>query len=484
MKAVKKIMLFIVWITLSGCTYTFPEVDSPTAGSADFTKIISVGNSITSGYANGALYDEGQEFSFVNILAGQVNLVTPITYNQPDINSPVGYSGTLPDGTPMGRLILVNPDNPFPSPIIPGDAFNETYIGDKSAINNFGVPGLRLIDVDITGYALENPYFKRFAMDVNSSSVLGDAVAANSTFFTFWLGNNDVLGFATAGASGNPDGDGSSSDDLISSTLFNQKYEPIVNELIANGAKGVIANIPNVTDIPFFTTVPIDLIYFDNSDPADTLLMYQLNQDYQSYNQGLKEAQNNNDIDQDEADSREIVFKAGNNGVLIFDESLTDLTSQGLASIRMATTDDLLTIYAALVVGQDLGDGLLGTEIPLPDQYTLTPDEQAMVLARTTEFNDIIQATVNNHAESLALVDINAIFKEFAESGVDINGSGLTASIFPPFGGFSLDGVHPNPRGAAYITNQFIEAINNKFGAIIPLTNPNNYPGNELPVLP
>ena len=79
-------------------------------------------------------------------------------------------------------------------------------------------------------------------------------------------------------------------------------------------------------------------------------------------------------------------------------------------------------------------------------------------------------------------MDINSIFKEFAQSGALINGAGLDATLYPPFGAFSLDGIHPNARGYAYIANLFIGKINESYGANIPEVNPNNYPGNELPV--
>jgi hypothetical protein len=478
----RKLVVFILTVVITGCTYDFPVIDAPTSGTADFSKVISIGNSITAGFANGALYDEGQANSYSNILAGQIALVSPGTYNQPDITSPVGYSGSLADGTPTGRLILVNPENPFPAPIIPGDAFDDNYEGDKTVLNNFGVPGIRLIDADEKGYANKNRYYKRFALDVNNSSVISDALAANSTFFTFWLGNNDVLGYATGGASGNPAGDGSNTDDLISLDLFKAKYEPIISQLLSNGAQGVIANIANVTDIPFFTTVPYDILFFDASNPEDTLKVYNLNLAYKTYNAGLVEAVKKNYITLEEANFRKITFTTGNNGVILVDEDLTDLTAQGVASIRMANSEDLLTFLAFTVINQDMGNGLIGSEFPLGDEYTLTPEEQSLILERTTGFNEIISRTVEAHDQNLALVDINSIFKEFAVSGANIKGSGLTASIFPPFGGFSLDGIHPNPRGAAYITNHFIEAINTKFKAAIPPVNPNNYPGNELPV--
>lgn len=465
----------------SSCTYTFPEVPAPSAGEADFSKIVSVGNSITAGYANGALYNLGQSNSYASIIAQQLATITPSTFNQPDVNSPLGNLGTTSDGTPMGRLILVNPQNPLPTPIIPGDPFDDDYEGVKSALNNFGVPGLRLIDADKQGYALDNRFYKRFALDINNGTVINDATNANGTFFTFWLGNNDVLGFATTGATGNESGDGSNSNDLISLSLFESKYEVLVGQLLANGAKGIIANIANVTDIPFFTTVPYDFLNFDGSNPEDTLIIYNLNQAYVDYNNGLVQAVIDSDITEDEAERRKINFTPGANGVILFDEDLTVV--QGLENQRMANDEDLLTMISVLFIGQDEGNGLIGTETPLGDEYVLTAEEQELILKRTADFNTVIQTTVNSHSTNLALIDMNTVFKEFAEDGVLINGSGLTSSIFPPYGGFSLDGTHPNPRGAAFIANQFIEAINQKFGATIPMVNPNNYPGNEAPIL-
>jgi hypothetical protein len=46
------------------------------------------------------------------------------------------------------------------------------------------------------------------------------------------------------------------------------------------------------------------------------------------------------------------------------------------------------------------------------------------------------------------------------------------------FGGlFSLDGVHPSSQGYAIVANEFIEVINEKFSAEIPLVNVASVPG-------
>ncbi len=42
---------------------------------------------------------------------------------------------------------------------------------------------------------------------------------------------------------------------------------------------------------------------------------------------------------------------------------------------------------------------------------------------------------------------------------------------------FSLDGVHPTPKGYAIVGNYFIRAINQNFGSTLLELNPNVYPG-------
>jgi len=48
--------------------------------------------------------------------------------------------------------------------------------------------------------------------------------------------------------------------------------------------------------------------------------------------------------------------------------------------------------------------------------------------------------------------------------GISSNNFTVT-STYVTGGGFSLDGVHPSPRGYALIANEFIKAINAKYGS-------------------
>ncbi|MCB0496549.1 MAG: hypothetical protein KDC79_10475 [Cyclobacteriaceae bacterium] len=475
MKRLLNILIALTLVVATSCTYTFPEAETPTSGSASFTKVVAVGNSLTAGFMNGALYTEGQENSYANIIATQMQTVGGGTFNQPDINSVNGYYG-MAGSTILGRLHLVGIDNPAPSPIIPGEAIT-AYSGDKSSLNNFGVPGMRIIDAAYPGYGTANPYFGRFASNPATGTVLGDASAANGTFIILWLGSNDVLGYAIHGATGGTEGDGTSTTDMTAANLFTGAYQNAINTLFANGQKGIIANIPNVQDIPYFTTVSW------NSIPMDQATANQTNQAYLSYNGGLDQAVLGGFITQDEADLRYVEFEEGNNGIVINDEELTDLSGLGLPSIRMTNSNDLITLTAGAVLGTLANPSdpttVIGVGVPLDEEYTLTPANQEAIADRTAEFNAVIAAQASN---DIAFLDINSIFKEFAQSGALINGAGLDATLYPPFGAFSLDGIHPNARGYAYIANLFIGKINESYGANIPEVNPNNYPGNELPV--
>ena len=471
------LLFAVVVATSTSCTYTFPEAETPTAGTANFTKLVAVGNSLTAGYMNGALYNEGQANSFANLIAQQMQATGGGAFNQPDINSEIGYFGMV-GSVVLGRLHLVGLQSPAPAPIIPGDLISP-FTGDKTALNNFGVPGIRVIDIEFSGYGTLNPYYGRFASDP-TASVLDDAVAANGTFFTFWLGGNDVLGYALAGATGQKNGNGLSTNDMTPIAMFEGAYNSAINAMLANGSKGIVANIPNIQDIPHFTTVPWNAIPMDAATADGT------NAAYVAYNGGLEDMVTNQLITQTEANLRKVFFYEGANGIVISDTQLTDLSAYGLPSIRMANSNDLITLTAGSVLGT-LADAtnpssVIGVGVPLDEKYTLILADQEAIANRVAEFNAIISATVSANSDNLALLDVNAFFADFAQNGASVNGAGMDASIIPPFGAFSLDGVHPNSRGAAYVASLFIDKINETFSSNIPNLNPNNYPGNELPV--
>lgn len=520
-------------LILGACEQELPDLTDPEAdntnvddetcpegasgGSADFSKYVAIGNSLTAGFQAGALFNEGQANSLGNILATQFECVGGGEFNQPDINSENGFytSGPNPingvflgrlrlQGTPPAPKPMVSDAASAPSPLNP--AFQ--YTGDKTALNNFGVPGIQLGQILIpqTGdWSLlgadprVNPFYARFASDPGTSTILGDAMAAladGGTFFSFWLGNNDVLGYAVGGAS-NPA-------IFTSEANFTAYFNAAMNTLLSLPAdvKGVVGNIPDVTAIPYFNTVKYNAI------PLDETKSGQLNAGFAGYNQVLDGLAAAGLITAADADNRKISFTANStNRIVITDETLNDLgdefdilvsanqmTAEQRAmlapyeQVRQATATDLITLSAGAVLGTTVGGNPLlinGLTVPLGDQYVLIPTETQEVKARTTAFNTIIANKVNSSDNRLALADVNAKFTALATAKFEVvNGVTFTPTLAPPTGGFSEDGVHPNSRGVAYMANIFIDAINAKFGASIPKANLAKFSATGLPINP
>ncbi|GAA4378689.1 SGNH/GDSL hydrolase family protein [Hymenobacter koreensis] len=424
--------LALLGLALGSCQ---PDLDAPKAdrGSADFTKYVAVGNSLTAGFMDGGLYREGQTSSYPAILAEQFRGVGGGNFVQPlftaDQSNGSGYLSlvSLQAAGPVTanvttRLAL----RPGATPTRP------LYTKYTDPVNNLGVPGIRMSDIDIVGYGSTqgNPYFERITPDANAAQTYRARVAASApTFFTYWLGNNDVLGYATSGG-------------LVPVTppaTFEALNSRIIDDLTLNGAKGLVATIPNVANVPFFTTVRVADIKarFKAANPA--LSLY--------------------------------VQATGPNNTTV---------------VREATDADLLVLTSSSVIGTStppnpfpVGAGLSPTQAnPLSTQFVLDPQEQNTVNTTTTAYNNALRSKADS--KGLAIFDSNAFFAGVAQNGFTTNGVRNTAS-FISGNLFSLDGVHPTPRGYAVIANEMIRAINEKYGSTIQQVNPNAYRGILIP---
>ena len=127
---------------------------------------------------------------------------------------------------------------------------------------------------------------------------------------------------------------------------------------------------------------------------------------------------------------------------------------------------------------------VIGVAVPLGDNFTLLADELAEVQDRTDAFNTIIASTITGLGvgDRVALADVNTAFNDIVAGGPQlIDGVAIAATLAPPAGVFSEDGVHPNSRGYAIAANVFIDAINAKFGANVPSANVSQFAGTALP---
>jgi lysophospholipase L1-like esterase len=432
-KGVPALALF--GLILGGCQ---PELDAPeySAGTANFNRYIAVGNSLTAGYMDGGVYREGQLNSYPNLLAGQFQLVGGGTFNQPL------FTEAQANGSGYLRLTAITQGSPVTSNVTTNlavrgasPAGGPLYTRYDDPINNLGVPGIRLGDIHTPGYGsqLGNPYFERITPTANPLQTYYQRVKAEAqtaTFFTYWLGNNDVLGYATSGGAGAA---------VTRTDTFTLRTNRMINALTATGAKGLVSTIPGVTNLPFFTTVRVADIKARLKASNAALSLY--------------------------------VQATGPNGTMI---------------VREATDADLLTLTSSAVIGTatppnpfPVGAGLSATQAnPLGTQYVLDPEEQTVVRNTTTAYNTAIVNKANE--KGLAIFDSNAFFAGVAANGFATNGVNNTAG-FISGNLFSLDGVHPTPRGYAVVANEMIRAINDKYGSSIGFINANNYRGVLFP---
>ncbi len=501
-----------------------PEPITGDAGSADFSNYVAIGNSLTAGYMDGALYNMGQQYSLAALLHQQMQFAgAPGNFNQPDINSERGFNTSVspnPDnGTVLGRFKL-DTNIPGPSPTIGGDPI-APYEGNTGELNNFGVPGILLgqLLTPATGGPQSdpafNPFYWRFASAPGSSTILGDVIATQPSFFTLWIGNNDVLGYAISGAS-NPGL-------LTSEQDFQTQFNAVITQLLNNtSASGVVATIPPVSTVPFFQAVSYDAVELSAEEAT------QLNQGLAGVNAALQAvADNFPNRSQEDMDARKVNYQEGANSILVNDPDLPDLENEfdqleqlGAISAqqrqmlvpyeqsRPLTENELVTLSAGSVLGTELNPQsqtptTIGVVIPLGynsqesafgDAYYLTVPEQQQIQSRTTAFNTIIATAVAQNGDRLALFDINAgfpgnpntelgafadLFGVDGELGIRVQGT-LLQPDFSPNGVFSTDGIHPNARGNAILANEFIDVIEEAFGASIPEVDVLNLPSVQL----
>jgi lysophospholipase L1-like esterase len=462
----KKTTLIIAAATLiiAGCKKTqFAEVER-TSGDADFTHYVAVGNSLTQGYQDGGVYEEGQENSYPSIIARQMKLVNPDMddFEQPMVNN--NGSGYMHLEYINGEIEVISPGDVTSEPTEEDASWSNWGASMKSIkYNNLGISGISLMqcvalnddELEINnailgGFSISipfiidttipgNPYARFMDFGGNPNFLLGGGTPiqyvdhieqSEATFFTSWLGDNDVLGFATSGGipteiDGTLLGLGTIQFNNLSDPVdFRMKYDSVLTAFSSIGAKGVCATIPDVTVIPLFNTFTVA---------------------------GMKEDYGYADVWIEEGDL---------NG--------------GVTQVRVATENDLILLTAKDDI--EAGAGASETD-PLTNDRVLDAGEVNACQTRTIEFNNAIQASAAMF--NYPVVDMHG-FLEKIKPGVMMEGIGI-APEYISGGAFSLDGVHLNPRGYAIAANEFIKVINDYYGSNIPLALIGSYRGVIFP---
>lgn len=473
-----------------------------TPGSAVLTKYVALGDSFAAGYSDGALFKKGQETSYPSILAQQFAQAGGGAFNVPFCGED-NLGGLLFNGTPIAetRKYIQNffPNGRPNIQNLAGVPLTEVRTKLVGSFNNLGVPGAKSFDLLSTTYGngnpagfatgITSPYFSRFSSSA-ISSVISDALVQNPTFFSLWIGGNDVLGYALTGGDGtNP---------ITPTGIFETTYNDLVNKLSVDGRKGVVANLPFITSLPNFSVVSVKPVspsaYFVDGDENEktpvisagdvatintlnTKLLGPLKQVLTALGAG---------------DRIELLSTTANNPVLIVDETLTDYRQQisdaltpvlgaptaGFYGVTFgrarqtkkgATSTDLILLSTSSVIGATVAGApsplnKFGISYPLQDKHVLIPSEISEMQAAVIAYNTIIKSAAE--AKGLAFVDAKEAMTQLSTSGVRFGNFHMTAA-YVTGGAFSLDGVHPTPRGYAYIANLFINAINIKYGATL-----------------
>jgi lysophospholipase L1-like esterase len=444
-------LVALVAVYYAGCVDAGPSVSAPGLGSTTVTKYVAIGNSLTAGYQSNGLFKSAQDYSFPNLIAAQLRIAgAPLTtFEQPYYSDP-GTPGADGKASRYEIISLVGPVI-GPKGLAPGAPINLSL---PRPYDNLGVPGAVIFDLlDTTSFLAKggpprnNPLFALILRNpAFGKSMLAQAAALQPDLVTFWLGNNDVLGYATSG--------GFSPNAPTAPAVFTALYTQAIDALRAAlpNAKIVVANIPDVTVIPFFTTLGPKI---RPSLPAGVTLRYQ---------------------------------KHGETGVATGSTSLTDL------SVLICLTGSPYTAYLGRPSGRwytDHGYPALPPGIdttqpfgfhpqnPWPDALVLDATEISTCATTTAAFNQTIATAAA--ARNAAVVDINGFLNRVKTDGYSWAGQKYTAD-YVSGGLFSLDGVHPTSRGEGIIANQFIKTMNARFGMSLSYVDLASIPGIPAPV--
>ncbi|TJZ60581.1 G-D-S-L family lipolytic protein [Sphingobacterium olei] len=425
------IKVYLGIISLSLTTYSCaPEIDSFESSSgtnADFSKYIAIGNSLTAGFADGGLYLEGQQVAFPNLIAEQLKSVGGGNFNSPF------FSEEQRNGSGYLQLKSLTDGQPVMEQVTSNLAYREAgkLTRYTSEIQNYGVPGMRVDLAYVPLFGALNIYFERLLpeAEVGAKSYFDFVTTRNHSFFSFWLGNNDVLGYAMNGAYETP---GDPTTTFTSVTDFTNRYGNFINTLTSNQQKGVVATIPDVTAIPFFTTVTTARL--------------------------------------------KAGVEASSNGVY---KEIYISTASGP---RVATAEDLFTLSFPTDTLGKASSGIPGYGLiiqnPLHDRFVIDKDEVAEIAGRVNAFNTVIKQLAEN--KQLAVADAHAYLNKVKTTGISYNGININAT-FIQGNAFSLDGIHLTPIGNALMANLFIDAINAKYNARVPKVDATKYRGVKYP---
>lgn len=433
----KSCAFFALALILGGCAAKL-EGPVPDSGSADFSRTVAFGGSAMSGMKDGALYADGQRTSIPMLVAKQLAMAGGNLLTQAEIpaglslglnpypwETPYQTQSQLGDRTDCNGEVSLGPvKTALTENDLSGTAIWDRHLG---IIHDFTVPGAGLWDLDnknlgddhLTGGA--SVFASRLPFAGANKSIFEAVVEMQPTFVIAWPGMDEMWNWASKGGTGAP---------MPTPAEFRSKLDSILSVLSAGGAKGVLATIPDVRNIPFFTTIPSRGLVLDSTNAADLNGLYGSGGVY-------------------------LNFQVGENGFIVADSAST-------YTFRQMTADEMILLTVPLDSMKCHKMGVLFKMIP--DRCSLIDSELQLLRSNVAGYNDAILDLAAQY--DFAVADMESYYTS-VKSGIRFDAVDFTAE-FASGGFFSLDGFGPNAKGAGLIANQFLEAIMNKYGAVLP----------------
>jgi lysophospholipase L1-like esterase len=393
-------------------------------GSADFSRFVAIGDSISAGFGAGSLNERHQVFAPPAIIAQQVGipLCTPSSsatdpcFALPLISFP---------GLPNGEIVLgVNAAGQLAPTIIPG-AGAPRMAGFQRPYNDLAVPGYTVgAALTLTGAEANSGLGQVILRGLGSE--VDQALKLNPTFIMVWLGANDVLG---AVSQGNPAG-------LPSAAAFTAQYNAVLDKLVAGAPNAglIVGTLPtDFRSLPLTGTLP-PVVFDSNFQP---------------------------------------VVAGGNQIPLIY-------LPAGTTTPAPVPPGSVILLSALPAIQTGVGmppqlkqvppfSALPNVGTPLTDAQVITPAELTAFQTAVTAFNAAITAAAASH--NAAVADINGFYSRIANSFTAPIQVGPFAfnRAFATGGLFAMDGTHFSDIGYILFANEFIKAINANYGTHIPL---------------
>lgn len=429
----KKILpLFGLLVALAACSLEEPPQTETTTSSTEslyFSRFMAVGDNYISGYQSAALTKRFQDYSFVAQIARQVG--TP-NFQQPLLGYPGLGSESIAGFGAIEVRYLDDPATPKtvnPDPVIYAVPFsdypdfdpnlpyyNEDVMLYPLPYSNLGIPGIFVDDILKATTRLRS-HSKSGLIDVILRNPLPEPYGYKTAFeqiklfvpsvIACWVGMYDVLEFAQFKNTAKILVNGPTPADD-----FAAGYKQLMDSLLSTGAVVVVANLPDIIEMPYFNSVPKVVIDTVTNTP------------------------------------------------------LLDSDNQPIPLVGVSEGDKL-TLAAKSAIKQGYGlpadiPGSIGQ--PIPPDMVLDSGEINQIRTAIADYNAIIDTVCA--ARKIPVVDMYSYFQQLKD-GIQVAGTTFTDAYLT--GGFySPDGIHPTVLGNTLIANEWISTMNNDFGISLP----------------